>query len=700
MDMVLPLPQNTSPMNNANFAANFSNLLECLRLRSQNQPHQRAFTFLVDGELEEVHLSYGELDLQARAIAAQLQTVVPSGSRIILCYPSGLEFISAFFGCIYAGAIAVPIAPPKRSQMQSRLQAIIADAQPAVVLTTSALLDGLQQSWQSLPDLPILDWITSDRLSTDLATEWQRPAIEPDRLAFLQYTSGSTGHPKGVMVSHRNLIHNSAYIQNAFALNASSISVSWLPNFHDMGLIDSIIQPIYTGFLGVLMSPVAFLQRPMRWLSAISRYRATHAGGPNQGYELCVRKITEEQINQAITKEQIEQKEQIDLSCWQSAYTGAEPIRRSTLDQFTTKFQSLGFQSKFFYPCYGMAESTLMISGGMVDAEPVYCAIAPEAIEKKQVVPITENNLNAKHFVSVGKAWLNTKIAIADPDTLIECQPDRIGEIWISGGSVAMGYWQQPAITQATFQAKLLNNQGEQSAENWLRTGDLGFVLEDELFIAGRLKDLLILWGRNHYPQDIELTVQTSHPALRIDAGAAFAIEYDHQECLVIVQEVERTALAKLDIDQVFGAIRQMVSEQHEISVLAIALIKPASIAKTSSGKIQRQVCRQRFLEGTLDIVGQWIRPKLNLRDIIMTKNSFTQAAIAAWIVNRLSEVADLDPEAIDTDEPISIHGLDSSVLLSLTADLADWLEQKLEPTLFWEYPKISDLAAYLVKLK
>lgn len=671
---------------------NFSDLLVCLRSRSQDHPSKRAFTFLVDGEVEEIHLSYGDLDLQARAIAAQLQTQASSGSRVLLCYPSGLEFISAFFGCLYAGMIAVPVAPPKRAQMQSRLQAIINDAQPTVVITTSAQLDGLQQSWQSLPELPVVQWIASDLLSPDIAIQWQQPDQNPDLVAFLQYTSGSTGNPKGVMVSHHNLLHNSAYIQTAFELSQSSVSVSWLPNFHDMGLIDSIIQPIYTGFLGVLMSPVAFLQQPMRWLTAISRYRATHCGGPNQGYELCVRKISEDQINRA----------QIDLSCWQSAYTGAEPIRRTTLEQFVAKFQPLGFQSKLFYPCYGMAESTLMISGGNVDSQPVYSTIAAPALEQKQVVTVTETDPNAKHFVSVGNAWLDTKIAIVDPDTLTECQPDRIGEIWVSGGSVALGYWQNPEATKATFQAELSDN-----SAHWLRTGDLGFLQGGELFITGRLKDLLILWGRNHYPQDIELTVQNCHPALRIDAGAAVAIEVDHQEYLVIVQEVERTALRNLDVDEIVSAIRQAISEQHEISVFAIALIKPASIPKTSSGKIQRRACRDQFLASSLDIVSQWTQTQLesNATNMLetsesMNENTLTEEAIAHWIVTRLSQVANLDPDEIDIDEPLSRHGLDSSVLLSLTADLSDWLDQKLMPTLFWEYPTIAELAAYLITLK
>ncbi|OYQ63610.1 AMP-dependent synthetase [Pseudanabaena sp. SR411] len=670
---------------------NFSDLVNCLQLRSQNQSNQNVFTFLVDGELDAVHLSYGELDLQARAIATKLQTLVLSGSRVLLCYPSGLEFISAFFGCLYAGAIAVPVAPPKRGQMQSRLQAIVNDAQPTVVLTTSALLDNLKQAWQSLPELPSVQWIASDRLSDDLAAQWQHPEIKLDSIAFLQYTSGSTGHPKGVMVSHRNLLHNSAYIQTAFELDQKSVSVSWLPNFHDMGLIDSIIQPIYSGFLGVLMSPVAFLQKPMRWLAAISRYRATHCGGPNQGYELCVRKISEDQINQA----------QIDLSSWQSAYTGAEPIRRSTLEQFAAKFQPLGFQSKFFYPCYGMAESTLMISGGNVDAEPVYCAIASQALEQQQVVPITETELNAKHFVSVGSTWLDTKIAIANPETQVECQPDQIGEIWVSGGSVALGYWQQPEATKATFQAQLVGSQdGKQ--ENWLRTGDLGFMRDRQLFITGRLKDLVILWGRNHYPQDIEMTVQNSHPALRIDGGAAFAIDRDRQEYLVIVQEVERTALRELDVEAIVTAIRQAVSEQHEISVFAIALLKPASISKTSSGKIQRQACRQQFLANSLDIVGQWVQPNIEdaVPSISISLNAdLTEEAIAEWIVTRISQVVNLDSDEIDTDEPISRYGIDSSVLLSLTADLSEKIGHQLMPTLFWEYPTITALTDHLMTL-
>jgi len=688
----------------------FSDLVGCLQWRSQNQSCQRAITFLLDGELQESHLSYADLDLQARAIAAQLQSLAPTGSRVLLCYPSSLEFVTGFLGCLYGGMIAVPVSPPKRSQFQSRLMSIVFDAQPAIVMTTGDLLENIQQSWLSIPNLPMVQWVASDRLTVDLnlasnlASQWQKVNLQADSLAFLQYTSGSTGQPKGVMVSHANLMQNSAYIQTAFELNQTSVSVSWLPNFHDMGLIDGIIQPLYTGFLGVLMSPTSFLQKPIRWLDAISRYRATHSGGPNQGYELCIRKINAEQVSQS----------QIDLSCWQSAYTGAEPIRRATLEQFASRFSPFGFQSKFFYPCYGMAESTLMISGGAVNGEPVYCAIAAEALTQKQVVIVDDDAPDAKHLVSVGNTWLDTKMAIVNPETsqgtFTECNPDQVGEIWISGSSVALGYWQNREATKATFQALLSDR-----PEHWLRTGDLGFVRDGELFVTGRLKDLLILWGRNHYPQDIELTVQNSHPSLRIDAGAAFSIEVNHQttiqESLVIVQEVERSALRNLDVDAIMSAIRQAVSEQHEISVFAIALIKPASISKTSSGKIQRHACREQFLAGSLAIVAQWTNP--NIEDTessspsssgssstdTLTEDTLTEEAILEWLLGRIAQALNIDPDDINVDVSLFSYGIDSSVLLNLTADLSDWIGHQLKPTLFWEYPTIMGLTAYLLRL-
>jgi acyl-CoA synthetase (AMP-forming)/AMP-acid ligase II len=398
------------------------------------------------------------------------------------------------------------------------------------------------------------------------------------------------------MISHDNIAHNSVYIQKAFQLTEKSVSVTWLPSFHDMGLIDGIIQPLYTGFLGIVMSPESFLKNPMLWLQAITKYGATHSGSPNLGYELCVRRITPEQ------------QKSLDLSSWISAYNGAEPIRRKTLDNFSDKFRCSGFKSQYFYPCYGMAEATLMISGGNIEDEPVYLNVQSEFLKDNQIVEAEKDSENYQELVGCGHAWQDTEVKIVNPESCLECGDNRVGEIWVSGSSIAQGYWQQEEKTITTFQAKLANTTDER---NFLRTGDRGFLRAGELFITGRIKDVIIIWGRNHYPQDIEYSVQQSHKALRLDCGAAFTIEIDNQEKLVIVQEVERTYLAHLNVNEVFSTIRETVALHHALQVYAIALIKPASIPKTSSGKIQRHACCHAFLTETLAIVGQWQQNQL-----------------------------------------------------------------------------------------
>lgn len=685
-----------------------SSLIELLQQRARYQPTQRAYTFLVDGESEEVHLTYAELDQQARAIAAHLRSLAPSGERALLLYPQGLEFIAAFFGCLYAGIVAVPAYPPRRNQKMSRLQSIAADAQATVALTTAALLTSVEQRFEEAVDLGALKWIATDRLSSDLADNWQPPNVESETLAFLQYTSGSTGKPKGVMVSHGNILHNSEYIKQAFELSSESVSVTWLPSFHDMGLIDGVIQPIYSGFLGVLMSPAAFMQKPLRWLRAISRYQATHCGGPNLGYELCVQKVTPEQI------------QELDLSRWCSAYSGAEPVRQQTLEKFTAKFAACGFKPQFFYPCYGMAEATLMVSGIDVQAQPVCCSVETTALGKNRIVE-TDADRNVTHLVGCGHAWLDTEIAIVDPDTLQPCAPNQVGEIWVSGSSIAQGYWCRPEQTQDTFQAYLANSQ----KGPFLRTGDLGFLQDDELFITGRLKDVIIIWGRNHYPQDIELTVYQSHEALRPECGAAFSVEIDGIERLVIAQEVERSHLRRLDVNEVIKTIRHAVSQQHDLQVHGVVLLRTASIPKTSSGKIQRHACRNGFINDDLNVVGKWVlssqTSQLELKQLQKdverlkeqvlhpesaeqtasgeaqkAEGSITEDSIQNWLINRLAAVVQIDPEKIDIDEPFSVYGLESSVSMSLTGELADWLNCDLEPTLFWEYPNIEDMTQYL----
>ncbi len=344
---------------------------------------------------------------------------------------------------------------------------------------------------------------------------------------------------------------------------------------------------MYTGFPCFLMQPVSFLQRPIRWLQAISRYKATHSGAPNFAYHLCVRRIT------------TEQRLSLDLSSWRSAYNGAEPVSKNTLEQFAEAFAACGFRPNVSYPCYGLAEATLIVSGGFVKKKPVFCTVQAVALERNRVVEASEHQENVRTLVGCGRAMLDTKIVIVHPESLTQCWPDDVGEIWVSGPSVAQGYWNRPEETEHTFRAYLADT-GEGP---FLRTGDLGFIKDGELFVTGRLKDLIIIGGCNHYPQDIELTVEQSHPALRTGCGAVFSIDVDGEERLVVVQEVERRYYRNLDIDEVVGAIRQAVAENHELRVSAVALVKPWSIPKTSSGKIQRHACRTRFLAGSLDVL-------------------------------------------------------------------------------------------------
>lgn len=661
-----------------------SNLISILNHRAEQTPEQIAYIFLKDGDKQEQKISYKQLCLNAKSIAASLKALVPQGSRALLLYPQGLDFISAFLGCLYAGIIAVPVYPPKSNQKMARLESIIKDSTPHILLTTSFLLENIKNKLTDVLDLSDIQWLTTDSVNISEASNWILPNISNDSLALLQYTSGSTGVPKGVMISHENIIYNSSYMQEAGNITQRDISVSWLPTFHDMGLIFGVIQPLYTGFLGVIMPPESFLQKPVLWLEAITKYHGTISGGPNFGYNLCTQKVS------------IEEYQSLDLHGWRIAYSGSEPIRKKTLEEFSDKFKKSGFQSHYFYPCYGMAEATLMISGCSPNNEPVYFKAELEALERGSAVEVDLDNKNSKQIVGCGHAWLDTDIRIVDPNNLTQCLDNQVGEVWVHSASVAQGYWNQEENTVKTFQAELV----ETGNKKFLRTGDLGFMSNGELFITSRLKDLIIIWGRNHYPQDIEYSVQQSHTALRLDCGAAFAIEVDDQEKLVIVQEIERTFLRNLNVEEVVSAIRESVSLNHDLQVYAIALIKPASIPKTSSGKIQRYACRQKFLQSDLAIVGEW---RQNIVDIDLSldveaihEGVVDQETIENWLTTKIANSLGLDPEEIDPEESFASYGLDSSVALGLTGELSAWLNLELETILFWEYPKISRLAAYL----
>lgn len=660
-----------------------SNLVELLLHRARCQPTDVAFTYLIDGENEEVRLTYQELDHQARAIGAWLESHDLVGQRALLLYPAGLEFIAAFFGCLYAGVIAVPVYPPRRNRSLDRIQAIADDAEARVALTTELVLNRVMPLIDQTPHLKQLTWLPTCRVSAETSLDWTMPDVHGDTLAFLQYTSGSTGTPKGVALSHASLVHNSALISYAFEHTRMGLGVFWLPSYHDMGLIGGILQPLYIGRPNVLISPMSFLQKPYRWLSAITRYRGTTSGGPNFAYDLCVRKITPEQ------------RKKLDLSSWRVAFNGAEPVRAETLNAFAETFASCGFRREAFYPCYGLAEATLIVSGGFVHKQFKLGTFDGEALARSEVVSADPDAPGVRKLVGCGNNLPDQRIEIVDPETRTLRPAGRIGEIWVQGPSVAQGYWRQEESTEQVFRARLANT----DEGPFLRTGDLGFMEDGELFIAGRLKDLLIVHGVNYYPQDIERTVQQSHSRLRIDCGAAFVVEKDGREQLIVAQEVGRHKQS--NFQEVFDAIRRAVAGEHELTPSAIVLLKAGSIPKTSSGKIQRYACRDGYLADTLKVVGQWkddgqgigapVPSELRKREKSCPKPSAekppcktpaeqptpvqgipTGHRLTDLVVEEIRRVAKDRAKGMTLDSPIVETGMDSLERMEILASLED----------------------------
>ena len=493
------------------------------------------------------------------------------------------------------------------------------------------------------------------------------------------------------MITHGNLLHNSALIHDCFGSTPEGRGVFWLPLFHDMGLIGGVIHTIYCGGSSTLLSPVHFLHRPIRWLQAISRTGATISGAPNFAYELCVEKTTPEQ------------RADLDLSCWRVAFNGAETVRPETLDRFAEAFAPAGFRREAFLPCYGLAEATLLVSGGPSGSPPVVLSVDAEALGRGEVAAARQPH-QGKCLASSGEVAAGHRVAIVDPSTRSQCTDDRIGEIWVSGPSVAGGYWGRTAETQETLRANL----SEGGEGPFLRTGDLGFLKDGMLFVTGRLKDMIILRGRNVYPQDVEWTAERCHPALCAGGAAAFAVEVDGEEQLAIVQELNRH-FDRAVTGEVIAAIRRAISDQFDIEVHAIRLIQPLSLPKTSSGKVQRHVCRQGFLAGSLEIVAEWTRQKAagpslasKSSDAIERSNVGTPVgprsanAIVAWLTERISGPLGIRPDEVDTKKPLAGYGLGSLQAVQLASDLEQWLGLKLPPTLAYDYPTIDALAHFL----
>ncbi|GJD16875.1 non-ribosomal peptide synthetase [Rivularia sp. IAM M-261] len=654
----------------------FKTFVEVLRFRSATQPNQVAFTFLPDGETEQATLTYQELDQLARRVATRLQELGLTGKPALLLYPPGLDFIVGFFGCLYAGVIAVTAYPPRNERNTPRIKAISKDSQAAIALTTAQSLDTVQSLMTKGTDSETLQWLATDNLSVGLEDSWQEPFIDGNTIGFLQYTSGSTGTPKGVIITHGNLIHNAATTYQFMEHSSESVFVTWLPIYHDMGLIGGMLQPLFGGFPCIMMPPTAFLQSPYRWLQAISRYQGTTSGGPNFAYDLCVQRITPEQ------------KATLDLSSWSVAFNGAEPIRRDTLERFASYFAECGFRREAFYPCYGMAETTLMVSGVQKATAPIIKTVQKSGLESNRVVKSTAPDEDVYDFVGCGRVIPEQEVVIVNPETLACCKPDEVGEIWVSGPSVGKGYWRRQQETEETFCAYL----SDTGKGPFVRTGDLGFFDDEELFIAGRLKDVIIIRGRNLYPQDIELTAVRSHPALRPDASAAFTLNVKNEERLVVVQELEFRA--KPNLEEVINAIRQAVTEEHEVQVYAVVLIKPGSIPKTSSGKIQRRATRAQFESGTLNIVGSNVlkisdiagkETRLQRSELLALTPLECQPVLEAYLIEQVARVLSIASNDINPQEPLSTLGLDSLKVFELKNRVEVDLEVEVSVADFFE---------------
>ncbi|MEI7032122.1 fatty acyl-AMP ligase [Streptomyces pratensis] len=561
-------------------------MIDVLLAQESQRPERVAFRFLADGDGdgEVQEWTYGRLARRSRAIGGYLQERGLAGSRAILLHPPGLEFIGAYLGCLSAAVVAAPGLPPQgRTQSHrslARIRRMIADADATVVLGTKQIIAGLDAMAEHLPELDTALCVATEDIPDEAEASWHEPALTPDSVAFLQYTSGSTSAPRGVVVTHANVMDNQHVLSRGMGHTPETVEewdgelyVSWLPVYHDLGLIAPVLNNLFLGGTSTLFSPLHFLQKPDRWLTALSRYRAHTSGGPNFAYELCLRDATPELVDS------------LDLSRWRVALNAAEPVRAATLRRFADTFAPAGFRRTALHPGYGLAEATLMVSGGPVDREP-RTAPRPDAATEP-----------GGELVSCGPPGEGLTVVIADTERR-ECPEGRIGEVWVAGTSVAQGYWRNARATREVFRAALLDGR-----DGFLRTGDLGFMRDGELYVTGRLKDLLVIDGRNHYPQDLELTAESAHRAIRPGCTAAFTVDGGTEGELPVVV-AETTAAPGPECAEAAAAIRGALGEAHGLSLRQAVLIRPGALPKTSSGKIQRKACRAAYLDGSLATVG------------------------------------------------------------------------------------------------
>ncbi|MEO8675577.1 MAG: aminotransferase class I/II-fold pyridoxal phosphate-dependent enzyme, partial [Casimicrobiaceae bacterium] len=662
-----------SPAGRVEMRTGSGNLVSSLRGHAARRPRDTAFVHLVDDRSPQAKLTYAKLDRRARAIAARLQDMRLAGQRVVLAYPPGLDFIAAFFGALYAGCVAVPTYQPRHRTLD-RFHALARDAGTSLVLSTAAAISQFEAMAGRAEALP---WLATDALADALADDWSEHDPAPDSMAMIQYTSGSTSRPKGVVLSHANLIDNTRAIGHAFEIRSYSAGVFWLPAYHDMGLIGGILAPVVFGTPITVMAPALFLQNPFLWLDAISKTRATISGGPNFAYDLCVRKIT------------ADQRAKLDLSSWSLAFIGAEAVQPATLARFAEAFAPCGFKAGAFYSCYGLAESTLMVTGSKPGAGAAVHAFCDDALARNRILPLPDGGPRSRRLVGCGTPVGSMRVAIVDAETRATAAPDRVGEVWVAGASVGQGYWHDARKTAATFQAR----RSDAGDGPYLRTGDLGFIHDKQLYISGRADDLIIVRGLNHHPQDIEASARESHRLLEPGRGAAFAVDDEGTQRLVLVHEVERDGGDNLA--PVIDAIRAAVLEDHGLALHAVVLIRCGTIAKTSSGKVRRHANRVAFLAGQLKPLAQY-RAQRSVPHAGAAQAT-QPAAFAAVCRHALAlsgeSLADVTPET-----SIAALGLDSLQRVELVAALDESFGRHLPDTLYSQATTLGDLAAAVQK--
>ncbi len=648
-------------------------------------PHKLAYSMLSDDGEPVGSLSFADLDRRARALGAYLAQRYAPGQRAVLLYPAGLDYVVAFYACLYSGVIAVPAYPPRVNRNLSRLVSVVDDSLPAIVLTETGTLATRATLLELSERLRAVEWLPTNELELDESADWSPVAATPETTAFLQYTSGSTAAPKGVIVSHGNLLRNEELIRRSFTLSDETVVVSWLPMYHDMGLIGNILAAVYNRASCHLMSPAAFLRRPLTWLEAVSRVGATASGGPNFAFDVCTAKVRDEDLGG------------LDLSGWRVAFNGSEPIRAATLRRFAEKFASCGFRYEAFAPCYGMAETTLFVSGAAPSEKPCTETLDKEALKHRRAVA-PERPDAGEEYVSSGRVQVD-EVVIVEPQTRRLCTASEVGEIWVADESVAGGYWRKPAVTAESFEARVAGS----AKGPYLRTGDLGVLRNGELFVLGRIKDLIIIRGRNHYPQDIEASAEAAHPALRDGSTVAFSIERDGEERLAIVAEVTREARRRVDIDEVGEAVYSAVANDHGVAAHEVVLIQPATSRKTSSGKPQRSATRRDFLEGDLDVVAAW---RNVIPDEALIEASFAEdrpldrGELERWLASEVAARLNVTAERLDPHRPIAEYGLDSLAAVELLAAVEDKIGCSFPfENLFVGEPSLRSLAEMLFDL-